>query len=87
MVSIRAAAAAITGVRAGFAVSTTTCWRYVNETIELLSRRAPKLWTALRKATRQGMAYVIIDGTLILIDRVAVDRPFYAGKHKMKNAQ
>jgi|SRR6476469_1478454 len=28
------------------------------------------------------MAYVIIDGTLILIDRIAVDRPFYSGKHK-----
>jgi hypothetical protein len=28
------------------------------------------------------MAYVIIDGTLIPIDRVAADRPFYSGKHK-----
>jgi hypothetical protein len=24
---------------------------------------------------------VVIDGTLITIDRVAVDRPFYSGKH------
>ena len=69
-------------VGAGFAVSTTTCWRYVNETVELLAQRAPKLRAALRKAKRQGMAYVIIDGTLIPIDRVAVDRPFYSGKHK-----
>src|SRR4051794_8217879 len=30
-------------VGAGFAVSTTTCWRYVNETVELLAQRAPKL--------------------------------------------
>ncbi len=28
------------------------------------------------------MAYVIIDGTLIPIDRIAADRPFYSGKHK-----
>ncbi|REH17421.1 hypothetical protein BCF44_14042, partial [Kutzneria buriramensis] len=28
------------------------------------------------------MAYVIIDGTLIPIDHVAVDRPFYSGKHR-----
>ncbi|EWM19884.1 LOW QUALITY PROTEIN: transposase, partial [Kutzneria sp. 744] len=43
---------------------------------------APKLRAALRKAKRRGMAYVIIDGTLIPIDRVAVDRPFYSGKHR-----
>jgi hypothetical protein len=49
----------------------------------LLAARAPKLRTALRKAKRDGMAYVIIDGTLIPIDRVAADRPFYSGKHKM----
>lgn len=24
----------------------------------------------------------MVDGTLILIDRVAADRPFYSGKHK-----
>jgi hypothetical protein len=30
-------------VGAGFGVSTTTCWRYVNETVELLGARAPKL--------------------------------------------
>jgi hypothetical protein len=29
---------------------------------------------------------VIIDGTLILIDRLAADRPFYTGKHKMRVA-
>src|SRR5882757_7854622 len=69
-------------VGAGFAVSTTTCWRYVNETVELLAQRAPKLRPALRKAKRRGVAYVIVDGTLIPIDRVAVDRPFYSGKQK-----
>jgi hypothetical protein len=69
-------------VGAGFGVSTTTCWRYVNETVELLARRAPKLRAALRKAKREGMAYVVIDGTLLPIDRIAADRPFYSGKHK-----
>jgi hypothetical protein len=62
-------------IGAGFDASTTTCWRYVNETVQLLAARAPKL----RKAKREGMAYVIIDGTLIPIDRVAADRPFYSG--------
>lgn len=40
------------------------------------------LRAALRKAKREGMAYVIIDGTLIPIDRIAADRLFYSGKHK-----
>lgn len=69
-------------VGAGFDVSTTTCWRYVNETVNLLAARAPRLRDAVRKAKRDGMAYVIIDGTLIPIDRIAADRPFYSGKHK-----
>lgn len=69
-------------VGAGFGVSTTTCWRYVAETVELLAARAPKLREALRTAKRRKMAYVIIDGTLIPIDRIAADRPFYSGKHK-----
>lgn len=69
-------------VGAGFAVSTTTCWRYVNETVDLLATRAPTLRVALWEATRRGHAYVIIDGTLIPIDRIAADRPFYSGKHK-----
>jgi hypothetical protein len=67
---------------AGFAVSTATAWRYVNETVALLSARAPKLRAALRAAKKNKLAFVIIDGTLIPIDRVAADRPFYSGKHK-----
>ncbi len=31
---------------------------------------------------RAGHAYVVPDGTLIPIDRVAADRPFYSGKHR-----
>ena len=67
---------------AGFGVGTTTAWRYVNETVELLAARSPKLRAAVRDAKKAGYAYVVLDGTLILIDRVAADRPFYSGKHK-----
>jgi hypothetical protein len=41
-----------------------------------------KLRRALTDATKAGHAYVVIDGTLIPIDRVAADRPFYSGKHR-----
>jgi DDE superfamily endonuclease len=36
----------------------------------------------LPDAKKAGHAYVVVDGTLIPIDRVAADRPFYSGKHK-----
>jgi hypothetical protein len=67
---------------AGFAVGTTTAWRYAEETVVLLAARAPKLRKAVRDATKAGYAYVVLDGTLIPIDRVAADRPFYSGKHR-----
>ncbi len=67
---------------AGFGIGRTTARRYVNEVVELLAARAPKLRRAVRDAKRAGHAYVILDGTLIAIDRVAADRPFYSGKHK-----
>jgi hypothetical protein len=67
---------------AGFGIGRTTAWRYVNEVTELLAARAPKLRQAVRDAKRAGHAYVILDGTLIAIDRLAADRPFYSGKHR-----
>jgi hypothetical protein len=67
---------------AGFGIGTATAWRYVNETVALLAARAPKLRQALRDAARAGHAYLVIDGTLIPVDRVAADRPSYSGKHR-----
>jgi DDE superfamily endonuclease len=67
---------------AGFEVGVAIAWRYVKEIIQLLAARAPKLREAVKGAKKAGYAYVIVDGTLIPIDRVAKDRPFYSGKHK-----
>ena len=67
---------------AGFEVGVTTAWRYVDETVDLLAARAPKLRQAVRDARKAGYAYVVVDGTLIPVNRVAADRPFYSGKHK-----
>jgi hypothetical protein len=67
---------------AGFGIGTATAWRYVRETVALLAARAPKLPAALAAAKKAGHAFVVIDGTLIPVDRVAADRPFYSGKHR-----
>lgn len=67
---------------AGFEVSTTRAWRYVQEATQLLADRAPTLRTALHRARDDGHAYLIIGGTLIPIDRVAADRPLYSGNHR-----
>jgi len=67
---------------AGFGVGTATAWRYVTETVALLAARSPRLGQALAKAKDAGHAYLVIDGTLIPIDRVAADQPFYTGKHR-----
>ena len=48
----------------------------------LLAARSPKLRKALRQAKKAGHTYVVIDGALIPIDRLAADRPFYSGKHR-----
>lgn len=64
-----------------------TPWRALDpgqraiETVELLAARAPKLREALRKAERGEMACVIIDDTVIPIDRITVDQPFCSGEH------
>jgi hypothetical protein len=72
----------LAALAAGFGVGTATAWRYVTETVRLLAARAPKLGPAVRAAKKAGHAFVVIDGTLIAVDRVAADRPFYSGKHK-----
>jgi len=65
---------------AGFGIGTTTAYRYVTEAVELLAALAPGLTDAVRAASAK--AYLILDGTLLRIDRIAADRPFYSGKHK-----
>lgn len=49
----------------------------------LLAARSLKLGQALRKARRDGVHYLVLDGTLIRTDRVAADRPYFSGKHRV----
>jgi hypothetical protein len=68
----------------GFKIGTSTVYRYVREALTLLAAMAPSLEQAIEVA--RGKAFVILDGTLLRIDRVGMiggrDRAFYSGKHK-----
>src|SRR5690349_24615214 len=68
----------------GFTIGTSTVYRYLREAITLLGAMAPTLEQAIEVARRK--AFVILDGTLLRIDRVGMasgrDRGFYSGKHK-----
>jgi hypothetical protein len=65
---------------AGFGVGTTTAWRYVREAVDLLAAQTDQLKAAIARAA--ALAYAILDGTLIPIDRVRDQKPYYSGKHK-----
>jgi hypothetical protein len=68
----------------GFGVGVTTAYRYLREALEVLAALAPTLQQAIEACVRK--AYVILDGTLLRIDRVAMasgnDRAYYSGKAK-----
>jgi DDE superfamily endonuclease/Helix-turn-helix of DDE superfamily endonuclease len=68
----------------GFGIGTTTVFRYIREGVDVLAAVAPTLDQALDVARRK--AFVILDGTLLSIDRVGMasgyDRRFFSGKHK-----
>ncbi len=69
---------------AGFAIGVTTVFSYIQEALDALAAIAPSLRDAVIAAT--GKAFVIVDGTLLRIDRIGMatgrDRPYYSGKHK-----
>ncbi|ALE84760.1 transposase [Pseudonocardia sp. HH130629-09] len=68
----------------GFCVGTSTAFRYIREAIALLADLAPSLEQAIEVA--RGKAFVILDGSLLRIDRVGMgsdyNAGFYSGKHK-----
>jgi hypothetical protein len=64
---------------AGFGIGTTTAYRYATEAVHLLVALAPTLADAVRAASTK--AFVLLDGTLLPIDRIAADRAFSSGKH------
>lgn len=65
---------------AGFGIGIATVFRYIREAVEVLSTLAPTLAEAMK--TIRTKAFVILDGTLLPIDRIAAHTPYYSGKHK-----
>lgn len=68
---------------AGFAVGTTTVFRYLREALDVLAAFVPSLQQAT--AVAAGKVFMILDGTLVSIDRVGMgtgrDRLYCSGKH------
>ena len=69
-----------TRLACGFEIGVSTAWRYVREAVDLLAAAADDLDTAMARI--RVLAYAILDGTLIPIDRVADQKPYYSGKHR-----
>jgi DDE superfamily endonuclease len=55
----------------GAGISQATAYRYLAEAIEVLAAQAPSLRQALEKAKDLGLAYLILDGTIVAADRCA----------------
>ncbi|MGW0551344.1 transposase family protein [Streptomyces altiplanensis] len=64
----------------GIGIGIATVYRYIREAIDVLAALAPSLAEAME--TARTKAFVILDGTLLPIDRIAADPPYYSGKHK-----
>src|ERR1700740_3278972 len=72
----------VSGIIRRYRKSIGSCWRKLNP-----GQQALLVLVYLRKGETfaelaAGGALVVLDGTLIAVDRVAADRPFYSGKHK-----
>lgn len=68
----------------GFGIGLATVFRYIHEALDVLAVMASSRDTAIDIARTK--AFVILDGTLLRIDRIGMtggrDRPFYSGKQK-----
>jgi hypothetical protein len=76
---------------AHFGVGLATAWRYVDESMTVLTAQAPTLAETLREVATTGWPHGILDGALIPTDRCATPPagyrgdnadPYYSGKHR-----
>ncbi|WP_405922568.1 transposase family protein [Streptomyces sp. NBC_00035] len=64
----------------GIGIGVATVYRYIREAVEVLASLAPTLAEVMHIARTKS--FVILDGTLLPIDRIAADTPYYSGEHK-----
>ncbi len=64
----------------GFRIGIATVYHYVHEAVKVLAALAPTPAEAM--VTAGTKAYMIVDGTVLPIDRIAADRPYYSGKKR-----
>jgi DDE superfamily endonuclease len=72
---------------AEFALPISTVYRYLHEAIDVIADQASDLHDVLYRAKREGWSHLLLDGTLIEIDRVGArtesgNHLWYSGKHK-----
>ncbi|MBB4981709.1 hypothetical protein GGE06_002619 [Streptomyces sp. SFB5A] len=65
---------------AGFSIGIATVYPYIREAIGVLAALAPALAEVMTTASTK--AFMILDGTLLPIDRIAADTPYCSGRHK-----
>ncbi len=65
---------------AGFRIGVATAYRCIREAVGVLAALAPTPAEAMK--TVWTKAFVILDGTLLPIDRIAADTPCHSGKRK-----
>jgi hypothetical protein len=68
-------------------ISLSTGYRYLHEGITVLAQAVPDLHEVLDQCREQGMSHLILDGSLVLTDRVAARTEaghhwWYSGKHR-----
>lgn len=64
----------------GFGIGLATVFRYICETVDLLSALAPSLTEAVARLSSAYCNYALLDGTVIRIDRVHHQKPYYCMK-------
>ncbi|SHN32491.1 Helix-turn-helix of DDE superfamily endonuclease [Streptomyces yunnanensis] len=72
-------------IAAGFRISVGTAHAYVRSVLTLLALGAPSLTAALREV-KTTAEYALVDGTLVVCDRVGDARVDYSGKHRRHGA-
>lgn len=65
---------------AGFGMSRATAYRRHREALDVLAARAPSLDEVLGQAVRDGVPFLLLDGTLVPIDRIGETKTSAKGR-------